>query len=90
MANKNKTWTPNETQTAFLEALKANGGKATLLELNYFKGYHFKTGSVNTLIKKGLVTADEDVTVEAAVVYNDVKIGSAKKTYKVYALVNAD
>ena len=85
-----KTWTMNETQTAFIEALKANGGKATLFELNYFKGYAFKSGSVNTLIKKGLVKADEEVTYDCDVIYNGVKVGSVKKTAKVYELVSND
>ena len=85
-----KTWTMNETQTAFIEALKANGGKATLFELNYFKGYAFKSGSVNTLIKKGLVKADDDVTYDCDVIYNGVKVGSVKKTAKVYELVSND
>lgn len=86
----NKTWEMNENQKAFLEALRANGGKATLFELNYFKGYAFKSGSVNTLIKKGLVKADEEVTYDCDVVYNGVKVGSVKKTAKVYELVSND
>ena len=85
-----KTWTMNETQTAFIEALKANGGKATLFELNYFKGFNFKSGSVNTLIKKGIVKADEEVEYACDVVYNGVKVGSVKKTAKVYELVSND
>ena len=85
-----KTWTMNETQTAFIEALKANGGKATLFELNYFKGYAFKSGSVNTLIKKGLVKADDEVTYDCDVIYTGVKVGSVKKTAKVYELVSND
>lgn len=89
MAEK-KTWSANETQTAFMTALRENGGKATLFELNYFKGYAFKSGSVNTLIKKGLVKADEEVTYECDVIYNDVKVGSVKKTAKVYELVSND
>lgn len=85
-----KTWTINETQKAFLEALRANGGKATLFELNYFKGYNFKSGSVNALIGKGLVKAEDEVTYDCDKVYNGVKVGSIKVTAKVYELVNAD
>jgi len=85
-----KTWTMNETQTAFIKALKENGGKATLFELNHFKGYDFKSGSVNTLIKKGLVKADEEVEYACDVIYNGVKVGSIKKTAKVYELVSND
>ena len=86
MANKN-TWQINDTQKAFLEALKENGGKATLFELNYFKGFNFKSGSVNTLIGKGLVKAEDEVTYECDKVYNGVKVGTVKVTAKVYELV---
>ena len=85
-----KTWEMNETQKAFVEALNANGGKATLFELKYFKGTEFKSGSVNTLIKKGIVKADEEVTFDCDVVYNGVKVGAVKKTAKVYELVSND
>ena len=43
---ENKTWKMNDTQKAFVEALRANGGKATLFELNHFKGFAFKSGSI--------------------------------------------
>lgn len=89
MANK-KEWVVNDTQKAFLEALKANGGKATLFELNYFKGYNFKSGSINVLINKGFVKAEDEVTYDCDVVYNGVKVGSVKKTAKVYELVSND
>lgn len=85
-----KTWEMNENQKAFVEALKANGGKATLFELNYFKGCNFKSGTVNVLVKKGVVKADEEVTYECDVVYNGVKVGAVKKTAKVYELVSND
>ena len=85
-----KNWTMNETQTAFIEALKANGGKATLFALNHLQGYNFKSGSVNTLVKKGLVKADEEITYDCDVVYDGVKVGSVKKTAKVYELVSND
>lgn len=85
-----KIWKPNETQTAFMNALKENGGKATLFELNYFKGQNFKSGAVNTLVSKGLVTADEKVEFTCDVVYNGVKVGTVKKTAKVYELVSND
>jgi hypothetical protein len=85
-----KTWQINETQTAFLEALKANGGKATLFELNHLQGKNFKSGSINALIGKGLVRADDEVTYECDKVYNGIKVGTVKVTAKVYELVNAD
>lgn len=85
-----KEWQANEMQVAFMEALKANGGKATLFELNYFKGFNFKSGCVNALVKKGLVTADDTVEYICDVVYNGVKVGSVKKTAAVYELVSND
>lgn len=85
-----KVWSANETQVAFLNALKDNGGSATLFELNHFKGFNFKSGAVNVLVKKGLVTAEDDVTYDCDVVYNGVKVGSVKKTAKVYKLVSND
>ncbi len=85
-----KIWKPNETQTAFMNALKDNGGKATLFELNHFKGHNFKSGAVNTLIAHGLVIADEKVEFTCDVVYNGVKVGTVKKTATVYELVQKD
>ena len=85
-----KTWEMNENQKAFLNALKENGGKATLFELNYFKGFNFKSGSINVLINKGYVKAEDEVTYDCDVVFNGVKVGSVKKTAKVYELVNND
>ena len=85
-----KTWEMNENQKAFLNALKENGGKATLFELNYFKGFNFKSGSINVLINKGYVKAEDEVTYDCDVVYNGVKVGSIKKTAKVYELVSND
>lgn len=86
----NKTWTMNDNQKAFVAALAANGGKATLFELNYLKGFNFKTGTINVLVKKGIITADEEATYECDVVYNGAVVGTVKKTVKVYALVNQD
>lgn len=83
----NKTWEMNENQKAFLNALKENGGKATLFELNKFKGYDFKSGAVNTLVTKGFINADEKVEYVCDVVYNGVKVGTVKKTATVYAIV---
>lgn len=85
-----KEWQPNEQQVAFMNALKENGGKATLFELKYFKGQEFKSGCVNALVKKELVTADEQVEYVCDVVYNGVKVGTVKKTATVYELVSND
>lgn len=90
MEKTQKTWVMNDTQKAFCEALKANGGKATLFELNHFKGYNFKSGAINTLISKGYVKAEDKVEYACDVVYNGVKVGSVKKTATVYELVQKD
>lgn len=62
-----KNWTMNETQKAFIETLKAMGGTATLLEIEATQGKEFATGSINTLISKGLV-ATEDTTIKYKIV----------------------
>lgn len=51
-------WTPNANQKKFLEVLSAE--PRTLAELGELAGCEFKTGTVNTLIKKGLVAHGED------------------------------
>ena len=83
----NKTWTINDNQKAFLNALKENGGKATLFELNHLKGNAFKSGAINVLVTKGYVKADEKVEYTCDVVYEGVKVGTVKKTATVYELV---
>ena len=49
-----KTWTPNELQKAFMNSL-ADGKEKTLAEISQELGREIKTGSINTLISKGLV-----------------------------------
>jgi hypothetical protein len=85
-----KNWQMNENQKAFINALKENGGKATLFELNHFKGYDFKSGSINTLVSKGLVVTKDEVVYDCDIVFNGTKVGSTKKTAKVYELVSND
>ena len=57
MAQNN--WTPNETQKTFLGAL-ADGKVKSLSQINAELGKEIKTGSVNTLITKGLVKSIAD------------------------------
>ena len=52
-------WTPNETQKLFLGAL-ADGKVKSLRQINAELGKDIKTGSVNTLITKGLVKTIAD------------------------------
>lgn len=61
MANT-KVWTMNETQKDFMATLKAIGRATTLMEINAVAGKEFKTGTINTLVTKGLVRT-EDVEV---------------------------
>lgn len=51
-------WTPNPTQQAFLKALSTE--PHTLAEINSLAQREFKTGSINALVKKGLVEHGED------------------------------
>lgn len=90
MSKNTNSWKINDTQKAFIKALRENGGKATLFELNHLKGKSFKTGSINTLISKGLVRADEEVTYECDKVYNGIKVGTVKVTAKLYELVERE
>ena len=82
----NSKWTMNETQKKFMELVGSYENGVTMFELK-LAGYDFKTGSVNTLLTKGLVVTDADERVfECDVVYNGVKVGTVKKTGKVYRL----
>ena len=51
-------WTPNATQKQFLEVLSEE--PHTLAELGELAGCEFKTGTVNALVKKGLVAHGDD------------------------------
>ena len=79
-------WKMNETQKAFMEVLGQYPDGVTMFELK-LAGHDFKTGSINTLISKGLVSTDGDEReFQCDVVYNGVKVGTVKKTGKVYRL----
>ena len=87
LTNKStNTWTPNATQKHFMELVGSYENGVTMFELK-LAGYNFKTGSVNTLLTKGLVVTDADERVfECDVMYNGVKVGTVKKSYTVYRL----
>ena len=53
------TWTPNEKQRAFMGAL-ADGNTKSLRQISKELGYNVATGSINTLITKGLVESVAD------------------------------
>ena len=85
----NKTWTMNETQKQFIEVLKNYENGVTLFELR-LAGYDFKSGSINTLITKGLVCVIGEREFKCDVVYNGVVVGSVTKTGKVYMPICRD
>lgn len=64
-----KTWEMNETQKDFMDTLKGFDYAVTLIEIEARTGKTFKTGTINTLVTKGLVTT-EDVEVE----YKETKL----------------
>ena len=82
----NKTWKMNDTQKQFVETLESYENGATLFELK-LAGKEFKSGSINTLISKGIVEIDGEREFNCDIVYNGVVVGKITKTGKVYKLV---
>lgn len=85
----NKTWKMNDTQKQFVETLESYENGATLFELK-LAGKEFKSGSINTLISKGIVEIDGEREFNCDIVYNGVVVGKITKTGKVYKLVRKD
>lgn len=85
----NSKWEMNAVQKDFVAVLKGYENGATLKDIELDTGKVFKTGSVNTLIGKGIVEA-VDSEVMVSVVYRGVEIGQVKKTWKIYKLVQKD
>lgn len=85
----NKTWKMNDTQKQFVETLESYENGATLFELK-LAGKEFKSGSINTLISKGIVEIDGEREYVCDIVYNGVVVGKITKTGKVYKLVRKD
>ena len=84
---KVNTWKMNDTQKQFMEVVGTYENGVTIFELK-LAGYNFASGSINTLITKGLVTTDaEKREFECDVVYNGVKVGTVKKSGVVYRVV---
>lgn len=77
MATKTTKWTPNELQTKFLKVLKDNPDKElSLQEIAEIMGVEsIATGSVNTLLSKGITTHGEEKEIE-------VKVKRKVHTYK--------
>lgn len=82
-------WTMNETQKAFVGVLADYPNGVTMFELK-LAGHDFKTGSINTLITKGLVVTEGEREFACDVVYNGVVVGKVTKSGKVYKLVQKD
>ena len=80
-------WSPNETQVKFLGVLKNADGPMTLADVSEVVGQEIKSGSINTLISKGMVVTT-DVEIECLIVRKDngKVVGSTKKNVKAYAL----
>ena len=85
----NKTWKMNDTQKQFVETLESYANGATLFELK-LDGKEFKSGSINTLISKGVVEIAGEREYLCDIVYNGVAVGKITKTGKVYKLVRKD
>jgi hypothetical protein len=85
----NKTWEMNAIQKDFVAVLKGYENGVTLFELK-LAGREFKSGSVNTLISKGIVEIAGEKEFACDVVYNGVVVGKSTKTGKIYKLVQKD
>lgn len=85
----NSTWTMNETQRQFVEVLGNYENGVTLFELG-LAGYNFKSGSINTLITKGVVRTDGEREFQCDVVYNGTVVGHTTRKGVIYMLVNRE
>lgn len=89
MANSTKTWSMNDTQKNFVSVLSNFADGITLFELK-LEGKDFKTGSINTLISKGIVEIAGEKEFACDVVFNGKVVGRMTKTAKIYKLVQKD
>ena len=62
MATKTE-WTPNTKQTLFMDTLRKADGPMTLAQASEIAKVEFKSGTINTLITKGLVKSNKDALV---------------------------
>ena len=53
-------WTPNEKQNKVIAFLKANKGAFTLAEIGEKIGCEIKSGTTNSLVKKGLIKCNKN------------------------------
>ena len=79
---KTQTWKPNETQALFLNILKNSDKPLTLAQISNIAGVEVKSGSINTLITKELVsTCDIEVNVRVVEteLYDNMEITKTKE-----------
>lgn len=80
---KNTNWKPNETQTLFLNILKGSDTPLTLAQVSHIAGVEIKSGSINTLISKEIVsTCDLEIkvkVVETEIYANGLEITKEKE-----------
>jgi hypothetical protein len=80
---KNTKWKPNETQTLFLNILKGSNEPLTLAQVSHIAGVEIKSGSINTLISKEIVsTCDLEIkvkVVETEIYANGLEITKEKE-----------
>lgn len=90
MANKKTDWAMNDTQKAFVAVLRENKEAypdgMTLREIKKVSGREFKSGSINTLASKGIVSTDGKRTFSAEIVYDGEVIGHKTYNDTVYKL----
>lgn len=94
MENKTTTktskWQPNEKQKDFLEILGNYTEPVTLAQIESDTGKKFATGTINTLVSRGLVTTT-DTEIEFVEVlasdHNKIISGVRRKTVKAWAKV---
>ena len=80
-----KVWSANAKQKDFMEVLGTYENGATLTDIAIDTGKQFATGTINTLVSKGLVVAEDFVRV-SEVVYRGVAIAEKKDKVKRYRL----
>jgi hypothetical protein len=89
--SKEIKWSANEKQKKFMEILKKYPDGITLKEIEVAEGETFATGSINTLLGKGLVDGNQKKEVQcelvAEVCGKKVVVGTTKKSWTVYKLV---
>ena len=79
-----KVWTANAKQADFMAVLKNYENGATLTDIAIDTGKQFATGTINTLVSKGLVSTTDADGLTAYIVYHGVVIGSKKLAWKIY------